>query len=51
MHTQIGNDEMDLAIGGGALWNDGILRGSDLHFEGNEAAVRLTDCSCHVYVD
>lgn len=28
-----------MAIGGGALWNDGILRGTNLHFEKNEGAV------------
>ena len=41
MRAQIGRWESDITIGGGALWNDGILRGSDLHFEENEAAVRL----------
>lgn len=38
---QIGQEEDDIAIGGGALWNDGILRGSDLYFEKNKAAVSL----------
>lgn len=43
--TQIGEIEKDIAIGGGALFNDGILRGSDLHFEANEAAVRRSTCT------
>lgn len=46
MHdTQIGETEKDIAIGGGALFNDGVMRGSDLHFEANEAAVRVFTCA------
>lgn len=46
---QIGQEEDDIAIGGGALWNDGILRGSDLYFEKNNAAVSFDSVATYAH--